>query len=372
MSAPRAAAARGQVLAAATGTRRNLAAVVAPVALGFLVVGLILLADARNPLAVLGAAVGDAVFTRSGLLQTLSGAAPLTLTALTFAVGFRCGLFNISAEGATMMGAAATIAIGGLIELPRGVHLLAVVAGSAAAGLLWSLPIAYLKTRREVHEVVSTIMTNYVAMFLLGFLVAWPLRDSGSAFGTFAVEVRPSARFPVVAGPLTGAILLGVAAAILAYYVMGHTRAGAHIRATGYNIEAARHAGIRTAWMMSLSFGGGGAIAGLAGCALTAGLPPDWTVNDDLSALTGIGYLGIAVAMIGRNHPLGCLVAALFVSGIRTSRSSVQQMGIAPEITDILMGVVILAFAVPEAHTLVLDRLRAARKRDRSLHESAA
>jgi ABC-type uncharacterized transport system permease subunit len=329
---------------------KNLSLSIFSLFVGIVVSAAVVLLNGHNPLTLFGAALSQAVMTRTGLLQILAGMVPLTLVALTFAVSFRAGLFNVGAEGAMLIGAAASIAVGGLVSLPPGIHLVLTILAAAAAGFLWSVPAAYLKSKRHVHEVVTTIMANYLALYLVSFLVAGPLRDYGAAFGTFAVEIRPSARFAIISGPLTWAIVLAFLIPILAFVFIWHTRQGTHMRATGHNPGAAHHAGINTSRMMMLAFGVGGATAGLAGCILTAGLPPDWTTNDELSALVGFGHLGIAVAMIGRNHPFGCIAAALLVSIIRTSRFALQQMGVSPEITDILIGVVILAFALPELY----------------------
>lgn len=317
-------------------------------AIGLAVVTLVVAAQGHDPLALFGAALAGAVLTKTGALQVLASAVPLTLASLAFAVSMRTGLFNIGAEGAILVGGAASIAVGGVLTLPAGMHLAVTMLCAAAAGFAWMVPAAMLKSRRGVHEVVTTIMMNYIALYLVSFLVAGPLRDYGSTLGTFAYEVKPGARFPLVSGPLTWAWLAAVLVPALAYFVVWHTRHGAHMRATGFNVSASHQAGIDTDSRMTLAFGLGGAAAGLAGCVLTAGLPPDWTTNDELVSLQGFGYLGIAVAMIGRNHPLGCVVAALLVGVIRTCRFSFQQMGVAPEITDILIGVVIVSFAFPE------------------------
>jgi simple sugar transport system permease protein len=333
--------------------------------IGFAIVVLILLIDGFNPISVFYKAARGSLWSRSGILQTLAGTTPLLLTSITFAIGYRCGLFNISAEGAMMMGAAATIATGAYLDLPPGFHHGVVLGSAMAAGIVWSIPVAYLKTERRVHEVVSTIMMNWTALFFIGFLIAWPLRDLGVAYGTFAVRVSPSARFPLLVSrsPLTLVLLIGIAFALIVYAIMWYTRSGQHIRATGFDMDAARGAGVNTSLMMAFSFAIGGASAGLAGCALTAGTPPLWTVTDELSGLIGMGFLGIAVAMIGRNHAVWCILAAFFVSAVRTSRFYIQQIGVAPEITDVLIGVIIFSFALPETSRVVLKQFRKLKER---------
>lgn len=345
-----------------------------PVIIGFLVIALIILLDGGNPAFVFYKSFKGAVFTRIGILQTLAGTTPILLTSLTFTMGYRCGLFNIGAEGAMLIGAAATVAVGGMLHLPPGLHQLAVLVSAAAGGMLWSIPVAFLKVKRQVHEVVSTIMMNWTALFLIGFLISWPLRDIEVAYGTYAVDILPSARFPVLVarGPLTAVLYVGILAAFIVYVLMWHTRSGQHIRATGYDIDAARSAGINTPLMMTLSFAIGGASAGIAGSALTAGMPPLWTVTEELSGLRGVGFMGIAVAMIGRNHPVWCIMAAFFVSTIKTSRFYLQQIGIAPELTDIFNGIIVFSFALPEIYRMLGRGLKELSSRKQEYHHAEA
>jgi len=314
---------------------------------GFLIISAVLLATGSNPLEVMAFAARMTLFTKLGLIQTLTLTSGLLLAALTFAVSMRCGLFNISAEGGLMIGAAATIAVGGLITAPPVLHHILIICAALLAGYLWSVPIAYLKIKRNVHEVVATIMTNFVALFLLGYLVVGPLRDPGESFGINAVTINESARFPIISSSLTAVIYLAVITAFVIHFVLWRTRFGMHIRAVGHDPDAAGAAGVQKNRMTYGAFGLGGAAAGLAGMALTAGLPPLWTVAEDLSALRGVGFLGIAVAMVGRNNPIACVLAAFFIAALRSSRISLQQFGVPPEITDLLVGVIILAFAAP-------------------------
>lgn len=266
------------------------------------------------------------------------------------------------------MGAAAALYVGAEWPLPYGVHLLVVMAASAVAGALWLWPASLLKTYRNVNEIVTTIMLNFVAKFMLTFLVAWPLKDTFADIGNFANEVLPTGRFPVIVAPLTWAILLAVVVSFATYVLLWFTRLGVHIRAAGANSEAALAAGVNVRRLNAMSFFLGGAAAGLAGCVLTAGLPPAFSVNEDLSALRNFGFLGISVALIARNHPIGAVFAAVFVALIRTSRFQFQRLGIPPEVTEIFIGVVIFAFALPyviQSITYWLRRRHVAAKKEK-------
>lgn len=324
----------------------DISQVAAPLVLGSLVAIAVVVANGGTP-GMFFTALWKTITTPNGFFQTMANAAALTLTAQCFIIGARCGVFNIGAEGAMFMGAAATLYVGAEWPMPYGLHLLAVMLVSMIAGAVWILPASLLKTYRNVHEIVTTIMLNFIARFFLSFLIVWPLKDRFVDIGAFANEVLPTARFPVIASPLTWAFLLALLVAVATYVLLWFTRLGTHIRAAGANADAALAAGVDVKRLNSMAFLLGGAAAGLAGCVLTAGLPPSFTVNEDLSALRNFGFLGISVALIGRNHPIGAIFAAIFVATVRTSRFQFQKLGVAPEVTEIFIGAVIFAFAFP-------------------------
>ena len=309
---------------------------------------LILWISGHDPLSILRYGLYFSLFTKSGFLRTLSYATPLILTATTWAIGMKVGLFNIGAEGGIMMGAGATIAAS-IFALPPGLHHLVAIIFAMGAGILLALPIAFLKIKRNVHEVVSTIMLNWIAIFFLRFLVIGPLRDPISP--RRAIRIPPSSRFPILVegSTLTAAIIVAIAFSIIVYVFLWYTKTGQHIKAAGFNQNVARNAGINVPWMITLAFIIGGAAAGLAGCALTAGLPPLWTVSEKIDTLTGYGFEGIGVAMIGRNHPIGCIFAAVFFGALLTSQSYIQIFtGVQAETAKIITGIIIMVLALPE------------------------
>ncbi|MFO1060753.1 MAG: hypothetical protein U1E53_27740 [Dongiaceae bacterium] len=335
--------------------------VAAPLLLGFAAAAAVIVVNGGS-IGMLFTAFYNTVTNRNGLLQTVASGTALALTAQCFIIGFRCGVFNIGAEGALFAGAIAAIQVGAFWPLPQGIHLAAVMLAAMLAGAAWLYPVALLKTYRNVNEIVTTIMMNFIGRYLLAFFVMWVFRDTKVDTGAFSVPIRPTGRFPVIASPLTWACLLAVVVPVVAYVLLWHTRFGAHIRATGYNADAARGAGIDVRRLGAMVFLAGGAAAGLAGCVLTAGLSPTFKVGEDLSALRNFGLLGISVAMIGRNHPLGAMLASFFVAAVRTSRFQFQKMGVAPEVTEIFIGVVIFAFAFPYVFQSAATWIKAIRR----------
>lgn len=299
-----------------------------------------------------------------GLASALANATPLILTALAFAIGARAGLFIIGAEGMMYMGALAAVAAS-LPRLPAGLHPLVSLALAALAGLLWGLIPALLRAFRGVHEVISTIMFNWLAHFLAFYLVANVLVDPVRAEKT--ISVARTARLPLLLRGTDLSLGIGVAVgcALLAYLWLWHTVSGYEVRAAGANPEAARYAGVAPRATVLGVFAVAGALAGLAGAVEAMGRPPTYAVYSGLTNLAGFGFDGIGVAMIGRNHPLGILPAAVFYGGLQAGARLMQMWAKVPfEVVRAVQGVIVLALALPELLRILrrLGLLRRARR----------
>lgn len=295
---------------------------------------------------------------RYGIANTLSRATPLILTGLTFAVGVRAGLFNIGAQGQMLAGALAAVVVGGLLELPPGVHLLVTVLGAMLAGALWSLPAAFLKLTRGVHEVISTIMLNWIAFWLTSYVVITHLSQ-----GRRSLQVDPTARFPLVmaGSDLSYALLLSVLFAGFVYWMLWHHVAGYELRAAGLSPEAARYGGVRPQRSLVWAFVLGGLAAGGAGAVEVLGRFP-FAITNDLSNLGTLGFDGIAVALVGRNHPLGAILSAVFFGALAAGSTMMGfRAGVPIDMIQIVQGIIILAVASPEMWRLVGGRLLRAR-----------
>jgi len=294
--------------------------------------------------ALLRGAFGD----KWGRADTLFAAAPLVLTGLTFAIGVRAGLFNIGAQGQMLMGALAAVAVG-IIPMPPVVHQTVTLGAAMLVGALWGLPAAYLKATRGVHEVISTIMLNWVARWLALYLAVRLLSDPNRAEKT--VSVLASTRFSVVipGSDLTHVVWISVLFALFIYWVLWHTPAGYGLRCTGLNQDASRYAGINPGKSVNLAFILGGMAAGLAGASQIVGRPPLYGMYTDLSTLANLGFDGIAVALLGRNHPIGAIFGALFFGALNTGTHMMQYQAQVPlEMVRVVQGVIVLAVAVPE------------------------
>jgi ABC-type uncharacterized transport system permease subunit len=283
-----------------------------------------------------------------GLASALANATPLILTALTFAAGARAGLFIIGAEGMMYMGAMAAVALS-LFQLPSGFHAFMALLCAAAAGILWGFIPAVLRAYRGVHEVISTIMFNWLSHFLSFYLVANVLVDPIRAEKTLSIVKTSRLPLLIRGTDLSLGIVVAAGLALLFYVFFWHTVAGYEVRAAGANPYAARYGGVSPQRTVLLVFALGGAAAGLAGAVEVMGRPPTYAVYSGLTNLSGFGFDGIGVAMIGRIHPLGIIPAAIFYGGLQAGARLMQmEAGVPFEMVRAVQGVIVLALALPE------------------------
>ncbi len=289
---------------------------------------------------------------------TLSNTAPLILTAMTFAVGVRTGLFNIGAEGQVYVGAAAVIVVS-LISLPPGIHLLLAIAVAGLAGAAWSLPVFLLKAARGVNEVISTIMLNGIALNLMFFVSINYLVEPSRTEKT--ISVLPSSRFPILNADtgLSAAIIFAIIVALAFYAYFWLTSSGYELRAVGLNLEAARFGGVNPKKAYFFAFALGGLASGFAGAVQVAGRSVPYALFVNLSNVTGYGFDGIGVALIGRNHPIALIFAAIFIGALQSGLGGVQLYAKVPfEIIEVIQGVIVIALAAPEALRTIRRKTR--------------
>lgn len=327
--------------------------------LGLLAGGVLMLIFRYNPIAAYRAMLVGAFGTPEDIAETLAFATPLMLTAITFAVGVRAGLFNIGAEGQLYLGAIGTVLVASLIPLPAGVHILAVLVAAMLFGALWSLVPGLLKIWRGVHEVISTIMFNWIGFWFSTYLAVNFLVAPGRAEGT-----RPameSARLPVLieGSTLTWALIVAVVFCVIVYLFLWGTRSGYELRLVGENPDAARYAGVNARRTLLMSFLLGGLAAGLAGATQIIGRPPAWRLYATLGNVAGMGFDGLGVALIGRNHPLGIIVAAILYGALlHGGRYMEYDVGVQSELVRAINGLIILALSVPEIWSLIQRRFK--------------
>ncbi len=279
--------------------------------------------------------------------ESLVTATPYIFAGLSVALGFRCGLFNIGAEGQFFIGALCSAFVGYSIQgLPMIVHLpLAILAG-ALGGALWGMVLGYLKARFGAHEVVNTIMMNWIAFRLSDWLLNGPMKSSG--FRPVTPNVLATAELPrIFPDPLRFNLgfFIALLAAYAVYWFLFKTTLGFEIRSVGANPDAARYAGMSVIRNFVLVMALAGGLAGMAGTAQVLGV--DHWVGQGFSA--GYGFDAIALALLGKSHPFGVVLSALLFGFLRSGATNMQSMARIPiDIISIIQGMVIIFIAAPD------------------------
>jgi simple sugar transport system permease protein len=287
----------------------------------------------------------EALLVPGGLTRTLQKTAPLVLTGLAVVIPLRVGLFNIGGQGqlifGAMFGAWAAYAAGGLGILGA---LLGMVVGILAGAFIgWIAGV--LKATRGVHEVITTIMLNYIAAGVTWWLVLGPLQaESSKTSGIPQTEEIPeAARVGAVAGVPVG-FVIAVVLAVVCWWMLSKTTLGFRLNTVGANKHAARYAGVSINRIITLSMVLGGGLAGLAGALESQG-----TLYSFEPAVGGtLGFDGITIALLARANPLATIPAAFLVGVLRTGAAGLQfETGIAPEIVDLLLAIILLMVSIP-------------------------
>lgn len=288
-------------------------------------------------------------------------AAILTLTGLSVAVAFKVGLFNIGAQGQMIWGALAAALVGAHVALPGLLHVPLALLAAAVAGAAWASIAGVLKLKRGVHEVISTIMLNWVAVSLVdNWLVIGPLRavaEGHQSSITGTAEILSTAQLPRLLGDSSRLNLgfpLALVAALGVWVWLTRTRAGYETRAVGLTPEAARAAGIPTLARAGGAMALAGALAGLAGAVLVLGT--EGRYPGSLGA--PYGFDGIAIALIGNNHPLGAAVSATVFGILRAGGTRMQLLGVHKSFPELIQGFALLFVAGRMVWLAVLRKRR--------------
>ncbi|MFG1881749.1 ABC transporter permease [Micromonospora sp. NPDC049102] len=293
--------------------------------------------------------------------ETLTYAAPLVFTGLAVALAFRGGLFNIGAQGQATIGVILAALAGFLLPLPPGLHLLVAVLAGALGGAIWGFIPGILKARAGAHEVINTIMLNYVATYFLTWLIVQNGVQDPTRTDAISKGVDTSAQLPRLLGDnlrVHAGILLAVLATWAVAWLLNRSTLGFELRAVGANPDAARTAGISVTRTYILIMVFSGVLAGLGGSNMVLG--------STASALTPlvvaqIGFDGILVALLGRVKPWGVLLAALLFGALQAGGNRMQSYsGISLELVTVLQALIVIFIAAP-ALVKAIFQLRAAR-----------
>lgn len=302
---------------------RSVLAQIAYVAGALLLSGIVVAAAGRDPVVALQALFAGAFASPWGFLNACTKTVPLLLTGLAVLVAFRGGFWNIGAEGQFIVGAIAAAALGAVALGPHLVHVPIVLAAAAVAGAGWCLIAAWLRVRRGALEVISTILLNFVALYLLSWLVHGPLQQASRA-QPIGDEILATAVLPRLVSPgyplHAGLPIALLAVAIVAVW-LSRTQAGFRVRMVGAGPEAARWAGIPVERTVYVAAAVSGALAGVAGAVEVLGVLG--RLYDKVSP--GYGFTAIAVALLARLRPAALLPAAFFFGALEAGSSRMQQ-----------------------------------------------
>lgn len=328
----------GRVALAAAST--PIAAVVISLILG----GLIMRASGVNPFAAYHSLFSGAFGSARAWGRTLQAATPLILTGIAVAFAFCGGLFNIGGDGQFAAGAVTAAWLGASLPLPPVLGPALAIAAAGVAGAVVGGIAGYLSARFSAHEVVTTIMLNFIVLDLANWLLLHPL--SGHTQLPGSAMIHPGNALPAIGSWLPGVhvgFVIAILAAVIATVILWRTPIGLELRVSGLSRKAARYAGRSPVAAALVAMGGGGAFAGIAGAGEVLGTYGHMTVP----FISGLGYLGIGVALLGRNHPLGCIAGGVILGGLSAGGQRMQfDMGVSSHFTDILVALILLCVTV--------------------------
>ncbi len=308
------------------------------------------------------------------LVNILNSAITYYISAVAVAIGFKMKLFNIGVDGQYRIATFAAALFAGQGWLPGPLNVIFAMLIAMAVGGVWAGIAGWLKVTRGVSEVISTIMLNAISLGLVGWaLRSWGHRPEGS--NTRQTPDIPASSqlegFPLLADApnrVYTLIVLAILIGLVYWLVISHTRIGFDVRATGESESAAVASGVKVRWMVALAMVASGAVAGLVGMPAFFGADHNYGLNIQ----TGIGFVGIGVALLGRNHPVGIAFAALLWSWLEKASDGLQlQADVSPALVYIIQGVILLAVVIAYEVVARLERQMEQRQVARQLDAGA-
>ncbi|HHY10702.1 MAG TPA: ABC transporter permease [Firmicutes bacterium] len=312
--------------------------------ISFCIIAALLLLTGYNPVFVFSTLFTGAFVGEVNISETLLSATPLMLLGLAVAFSFKASLLNIGVEGQMIVGALAAGAVGIYLKnMPAFLHVTLSLSAGMAAGALWAFLPGYLKAKRGSHEVIITVMMNYISFRVSAYLLNGPLKAPGANIAA-SPRILPTARLPIL---ITGTrlsigILFALLTAAILWYMFRYTKYGYGVEAVGLNAHAAEYSGIKIDRTIITSMLISGAIAGLAGGVEILGL--HYRVYDQFSP--GYGFESIAVALVGGGSPLGVVLSGLLFGALKAGSVNMQTVaGTSKDLVKIIQAIIIF-FAV--------------------------
>jgi simple sugar transport system permease protein len=328
-----------------------------------LIGGLIIKAVGSDPFVAYKALLQGAFGSKKALSETAIWSTPYIFAGLAVSLAFRGGLFNIGAEGQLAFGAVFSSLIGYALpgwlgfDLPTYIHLPLAILTGALMGGLWAGIVGALKAYTGGHEVINTIMMNYIALNMTSFLLNGPMKDHNPLNVIARTPlIAESARIaPIFTGlRIHWGFVLALAMALAVWWLLNKTTLGFEIRTVGANPDAAKYAGINVKRIMIITMMFSGMLAGLAGSIEVTGL----NYRHELGFSSGYGYDAIAIALLGRSHPLGVVLAAFLFAAMRNGATKMQFMTQLPVDLISMIQALILFFVAADAVIRYIYRIK--------------
>ena len=338
-----------------------------------LIVGAIVLALAGyNPLSAYQKIIEGIFKSPRNVGWAIVNSTPIILTGLGVCFAFKTGLFNMGAEGQFIIGTTVGFLLGYLLELPPIIHVIVTVLVALVAGFIYGGIAGFVKAKFGIHEVISTIMLNWIAFYLQNFVVyRYRMPNSMSSF-----EVKESAKITLVKNaaqkydgifgqffkaPIHMGIIFSIVCAILIYFILAKTSLGYKLKAVGLNKEASEYGGLNVNNKIIQSMAISGAICSLAGVSQILGYTYSLPI---LSAMENFGFDGLAVALLASNNPIGCIFSGIFLGSIKYAGGNLQRsMGVPSELISIIIGTIILFTAIPLIFRILKAKMNKKSKR---------
>jgi ABC-type uncharacterized transport system permease subunit len=335
---------RTAILKGLAGNKKNILVPFLSVLMGFVTGALVMLVSGHNPAEAYAALLKGAGFfgdiKRFG--DTLLNMTTLILTGLSVAFAFKTGLFNIGAPGQMLMGGFTAILLGIKLPLPKMIHVPLVILAALAAGAVWALVPGLLKAKFRIHEVVTSIMMNWIGVWSVYYFVP---RFVPGSFNTESASIRKTASLRVgwLSGLFEGSyinmgIFIAAVSVFIVWWILQKTTFGYELKAVGFNQHAAKYAGMKVERNIIYSMMISGALAGLAGVTFYLG----YADNIKIGVLPSQGYDGIAVALVGLNNPVGIVFSSFLFGFMNSGKLFMQSSTDVPnELVPIINGIII-------------------------------
>ncbi len=345
---------------------------------GFLVSAIVLAVAGYNPWQAFGALFNGMFGKPKYISNVIIKATPIILTGLSVAFAFKTGLFNIGAEGQYIAGTIAAVCVGSKLDLAPVIQIPLVVLAGVLAGAIFGGMIGFLKAKFGIHEVITSIMLNWIALYLCNFVVnsktfhlpdstsAYPVNESSytmllpawktSKAGMAALKPIPWLYEVMVKTDVNFGILVAILMVIVIWFLLYRSTKGYELRAVGFNRDAAEFAGINVSRNITQSMIIAGVLSGLAGALAITGTSPHGI--SQMAAFENNGFNGLSVALIAGSSPVGCIFAGLLFGGLLYGGQSVQQdVGAPTEIINIMIGTIVFFVALTKVVPALADKL---------------